>query len=1329
MPQVQVRFNKINPGAAAHLLAEDEVQTATNLDFGIGGGALRPRRGLSHLNGSALPNGITGIFRPNPSPNQPVYVTDSAGLLWWGSSGYTQIGSGATTGSEPIGINAFRQYTIAANSSLNLKHDGTNITDWIKQIPGKPTITVNTLTPVDLTFGTNTIYNISPSIGGSSTTGTATGTTGTVFQIIFSMPLSTSSVDLSTNGTHTIGDFGVHFVDLAFSDPSLVTRISQDYTVDANYASFWHAEILPQNAILDTSSPDPNQLIDQQLNVGTGTIPLTQDQRQQMITSIRSFSNNSLAASFRLSTNFSSWAVARPDFQFTGTFSPAAGADPWKSIFAVRYIIECSALCTATMRAPAIYGAEDFPLNDLGSGYTWWQTYASIDSDGVKFGESGPGPASNLLTVQNANATVVTISTATGSHGITSVITYRQGGYTQDAYAVHTASLGTATFTDTVNDIQSLSDNFLMVRNLYSKSAFNFDTRVICEPFLNRVVLGERNNIRWSLPGLFDCVPKTSYAQVSGAGDPIQAIIPWTPGLIIVNNFSVYEFTGNNLESGDFQLQRSSSRHGSVAARVPCKTPHGIPLLGYDGLSMYIPGSGNEQEIPWLMQTYGDMFRGAGATDPATLKGNRIPAINRAVISKCSATYAENRLYLAAATGSDVLPQTVFVIDFQAQSVWWYDYQNTTIGSLYWDAENSRILAGAGNGEILILETGTADIHIGGTSALTWSARTKDWSANSDTVLENLSIEADASNCQITGVYDSTNTTTVGTLTSSNRTWSTPALNGTFVNDISFKYFGQGAGQVYQMSFDLLPEPVRVNYYRTPYDTHSYEGDKHWDVTYIDLENRGTASGVVSIVSFIDGTAVMTNTIPAPWTSRQVFEFAYPNETYGRVAYNTLTSNNPAVQFQVWTSAYDARNEPAKINTFRTDIESLEENICDGWDVDINPGGTCTGTVFVDGTAVRTSTFTGTRQQSYTTSLPQELYGRTIYALYSGGPFKHYKTWFHLRLEPDRWVDYVTSKFTSDEHEWKVWKPEMNCFGNTVLSTVFVDGNPIGTYTSTSSVRHQDIFSLPIRTFGRTIWAAIHAVSGVFKYYPGRAPEYSQPGYGQPGEFEGDPEPPRVTLHRTGPFPFPSSHYMKTWLPELDPLGGVINGTLLVDDVVLATASFTGDRKQWFTVGLDVSASYVIQTGSRWEAVYSGGLGGVFKHYDTKVESEPQPFGKTTWAYDYRKLGGASQTDIGRYFSVSIQTPSNTTAQYFWDLDGTQFTTGTLTLSPGEQFIDRIPLPPGMRGYLFQFRFTAASPVKVSNVNLDLVQEGIKNLTRRQETGTPQDGGPTIGQN
>jgi len=686
-------------------------------------------------------------------------------------------------------------------------------------------------------------------------------------------------------------------------------------------------------------------------------------------------------------------------------------------------------------------------------------------------------------------------------------------------------------------------------------------------------------------------------------------------------------------------------------------------------------------------------------------------------------------------TGTSTYANTVFVLDFAAKNSWYYTYP-FNITALLADQPLNAVFATTDAGSVMVIESGAMDHTAAGSSAaISWSARTKLWSSDSTTVLENLSIDCEGTGIVAKAYYDNTTNPVISTITNAVRQWSIPPLNGTFVNEVAFDLTGSATGStlnaVYGMRFGLLTEPPRVQYWRTEYDEHNWQADKLWDVHYADIDIPGTST--VTYVMFVDTTAVATNTIVGPTGGRKVYEVAYPPEIYGRVAYTTYT-NAGGNTFKHWETHRDARNEPAKINYWRTDIESLEENIIDAFDVDINPNGTVFGTVYVDNVATLTATITGTNRLSYTfdipiTAYPQHVYGRTLYVAYTGTGLKHYNTWWHKRLEPDRWSEFVTSWDTEDEREIKVFLPEINCLGNVVTATTWLNvGNSgsmtaVSIHTMTGTARTQYTFSLPVEKYGRTARASYQAgtMNGTL-FVPGgvRFKHYTT-------VFDGPKEPPRVTLFRTGPYPYPSNHFLKTWSPLLDPLNGTVTGTLIVEDTVLETATFTGNRRQWFTVGIDLNtnADYVLNTGSRWEVVYSCGANSQFKHYDTKMESDVEPFRKISWSFHYRKIGGADQIDLGRFWSAFTDVEDTLDepilGTYWWDIDGVNFNTGTLTFANGHQFTDRIPFPPGARGRLFEFRLYAPSTIKVHNVNIDLMEEGVKGLTRRGHPGNPQD--------
>ena len=146
---------------------------------------------------------------------------------------------------------------------------------------------------------------------------------------------------------------------------------------------------------------------------------------------------------------------------------------------------------------------------------------------------------------------------------------------------------------------------------------------------------------------------------------------------------------------------------------------------------------------------------------------------------------------------------------------------------------------------------------------------------------------------------------------------------------------------------------------------------------------------------------------------------------------------------KIWKTRFQARNEPPSINSFKTDVESLEEHRIEAFDVDVNPNGTLTSTIFVDNTAVATNTFVGTARQSFTVSVPNdtdETFGRTLYVIHNGAGFKHYNTWFHKIPEPDRWLNkHWEGPTWPSARTPKTWIAELNPLGGTCTGIVYLD--------------------------------------------------------------------------------------------------------------------------------------------------------------------------------------------------------------------------------------------------------------------------------------------------
>jgi hypothetical protein len=1300
----------VNAQAPAHLIPQDAVQTAVNVDFSLERGGLAVRRGFTQFFSSPYEHfGIHKRYAVSIVNSQvyTVYKDLLAGTLGVGRGtnigGFVTVVNGGFT-TQFVGMGDYKDSTYIAAAPMYIKDNGTNATDWIKQSPPSPTITINVATVVAVGNGNWTISEGSA----SSLTGTFTGTVDpTTFRLTALVSGIGSPTDLSTNGSFPINNSGVHYVNIGFSDPTKVIRVSYDFSVgDSTFSNYYHGEYLPS---VDGNLP---ALPDAELLIEAGNIG-NELSRRTASAHFRRAVDAPVTQISAAATTLGGLAIDRTKMVFVGSFEPSGGVDPWALIYAVRVVVEANeASEIITLRSPRIAGDDGHSLNDINQGYSWWDTWATIDSNGFVVGESAPSPATGRFFCQHANATVVNTGTATGSHGITHRITYRQGGYLADAYAVSTVTYATQTNTDTVTDIAALELNNVMLRDIYSKSDIPGDIGVMAaEPWLDRMFIAHDNIIMWSLPGRPDAFPKASQEYISHSGDNVQNIIVWAPGIVIVNRDSVSEMRGSVLEGNnrDYIIARSGARRGSIAPMTIIKTPHGIPLLNYDGLSIYVPGQGIDSNLDWITEQMGDAFRGINATDPAALKGNRVPAVN-GNITNAAAAYNEGKLYLALPTGTNTINDTLFVLDFTQKKVWWYQYL-VHVNDVYWDFLNNSLLCASFSG-LYQLESGVTDLSQG----IPWSVKTRAWTSPTDAIVENLAIEYTGGPIKAVAILDSTNTRTLGTFTSSVKQYSIPTFGGPIENSVTLQLSGTSSNYtvLYGAAWDTLDQPAKVSYYRSEYFDNNYPGDKLWDEMYIDVALLNSSdtfiAGTITAVTFIDNIAAMTNTIIANSTAtdRLTYTFCFPSETYGSIAYTTYTSTS-SVLFKLWGERYSARNEPPRVTYWRTDIQSLDENICDAFDVDINPlGGTATGVCYVDNTAVGTGYFSNAKRQSFTTALPNETYGRTVYAIYTAPtPFKHFNTWFHQRKEPDRWTNFVSSRVTGAERHFDYWECDINPLGNIVLATAMVDGVPVGTFTMTGTVRQDFVRAFLADSYGRTVWTRYNVqAGGRFKYF------------GE--EFHGTPEPPRLSSVQEILPPYSADHYLKSWLVEMNPLGSIVTGTLLVDGNIYGTNQFTGTIRQSYVTGLDVNQSLAVQSGTSLEVRYNSSYG-LFKHYQTRMETDAKPFGKLTWVLAYKKIGGTSQLDLARFYSLDVDPgPATATITSIWDLEGYPgFTTNTFVVST-RTMIDRIVFPPGARSRLFQQRIVSTNPIKIWSSSLDTERVGIKGLARISVPGTPQ---------
>ncbi len=1205
----------VNAYAAPHVLGDNEVATATNIDFGLQPGAAQVRFGARKLYSvGASPVRNLFIHYKYPLQNSVLY-TQAGGAVYRGT-GFTSILSGANTD-----VTAFTQfdgfmYTIGSAGTNCIKDDGTTATDWVKQAPPNAPTIFTTNTASALVVASTFTNGEGDMVGQSGGTATFTVTAAPYRIEIDAAPMANTNLDVDGSlGTASIGNYGIHNLSISFDEPGNVSRISQDYSIGGTtFADYWHTD-LDLNFSTDLI-PDAVKLLDAELTQGTNTnTALSVEDRQDIISQLKdNVTNNTTRMSFAADT-FNTWTVTRPTYELV-----SIGTGGWTNIPRARIVIEANGPVLVKVKNWKIYGDSSHPLNDTSLGYMWWETNATI-TNGVVVGESAPGPPLSPTKLSNSSVTLLPGSYPTGNHGCTHRITYRSGGLLPQPYAVCTNTIGATSYTDNLSDIKALMNQTKLNIGAISKANFYNSVQVLSEPHYGHIFGMYDNQLIWSDVNVPDRFGGANYTQVSHAGDHGAGLVVWPPGLVIINRDSIYEMDGNIFEGpeANWILRRTGAKHGSKAPHTIVKTPYGIPLFELDGLYMYQPGQGVDTPIDFVMQQIGDMWKGTGGFDPAAVKGNRVPAMQGGYINNSCAEYYDNKYFLAVPTGTNTQPDTLFVIDFSTKRTWWYQYP-FQITALCWDPFNGRLLAGTAGGSIMRLNLGYYDeSDAGAQTGVAWKLRTKSWTTPNDAVLENIQVEAQGSGGSAVGMYDGTSTITIGTLTNTVKDWINPSLAGYVKNNIAFEFSGtQNANSptaLYQLKFDAMIEPPRVTFWRTEHDLNNSQGDKIWDVQYADIEpiGVGTVTGVIYVDNVVVGTNLIVSTgTQSDRTLRAIYSTTLPVETVGRVAYTEYTA-------------------PA------------------------------------------------------------------------GMQFKHWQTYYNTRPLPDLVTSFVSDKTCGDEAEWKTFEPCVGVPSGTITASSYIDGTLKATYgiSGGNPYRQSYAFSMPNDTFGRSSYT-VYTGTVPFRFYAEK--------------YENIPEPDVMTNWKHGPVPFSSRSNLRTWVATVNPRG-TMTGVLYADNVAISTKTFTGTDKAIYTEGLDVTAAMVLQTATILEAYYTGAG---FKHWNTEYEVETKPFGKKTWSVSYKKVGGATQIDMARFWSWDVEAEGTATFTSIWDVDGTATHTQTFTCT-GREWRDRIPFPPGVRGQLFQTRVLSNIPIHVYKQNLDAERIGVKGFSRVTYVGKPEE--------
>lgn len=867
--------------------------------------------------------------------------------------------------------------------------------------------------------------------------GDTTGASGTY------SALSTSTQRLM------IGDYGTDFILLALPNQASVVTIQRDLSVgDTTFTNYWHTETTPSaindatidpvSAFLTAQGNSTIQIQQQALNLNRGLLPHVGQQSGIGIPPIRrSIAKTSISASI------SPWAVSRSDYQFIG----ANSAPDFSNIQAIRVIIEFNTTGQqAVIGGCVTYGGQGYPLNDQASGISYYQTYARVEN-GLIVAEGSPSLPSTPVNCQFAHGLLTCTVNTNTTAGITHRVFYRSGGLLADAYRVGSCTItsGTATIYDYSLPDMLIINNPSVKRFLWSQwpdpSAGTGLAGVnsVSLPWQNRVWLGVQNQLYWSWPGLPTQIQQQSQTTVSDNGDNISAIIPGQ-NLVIVNQNSVYEMAGSIFEgtAQNWTLTRTQAQRGCSAPLTAVSTPYGILLFGYSGISFYRQGWGIDNELSWIYDRIGDLWKGGGATDPAGLKG-RIPALNNQAIFTACAAYKDEKIYLAVPTGTSTSPNTLFILDMAHQKVWMYAYPFNIL-SLYWDRVGNRMMAGTDRAAIVQLETGLVDAqYIVGTASsgwgspqgIPWSWETREWSTPVDQLLENIQVENLGTATWLCDV-DNTNTFTVGTFDGSAKNWNPGSLRGSLGDNINFQFFGTQSGTqdvIYELQWDSIPEAKKVTFFQTdPVATPSETYVKTW---IADLNVfSGTATGSV----LVDGTVVQTATFISSNSGgdiqeRRAFEVALPNVTYGK---NINAVYHGSTSFRHYDTKWEMEPKPfgktTWLVTYKKAGGASQADMARFWAIDIEgqATNTLTNTWIIDGTVFSTNTLT---------------FGVTDAGEEGAGRVRNYMDWIPF---PPGGRGYLFQQEVSALTPFKVWRASLDFdrLGVKGLSRVTQNGSP-----------------------------------------------------------------------------------------------------------------------------------------------------------------------------------------------------------------------------------------------------------------------------------------------
>lgn len=852
--------------------------------------------------------------------------------------------------------------------------------------------------------------------------------------------------------TATVGNYGVDYILLALMNQQNIVTVQRDLSVgDATFTNYWHLETTaddisdvtydPLSALLTANNANTIEIQTQAFNLSRATLPHISQKGGVGLPGIR---RN--VAKTSVSASVSPWGVSRTDYQFIGPLS----APDFSNIQAIRVIIEFNTSGQeAVIGGCVTFGNSSWSLNDQISGISYFQTFARVEENVIVAEGAASLPSPPQLSQFASTELQCAAEPAGGpAAGVTHRVFYRTGGLLSDAYRIGSCTIlsGTSQIFDYNLPDMLVINNPSLKRFLWSQwpspSAGTGlpGVNAVSQPWQSRVWIGVENQLYWSWPGEFEQIQDNSQTSVSDTGDNISAIIPGA-NLVIVNQASVYEMSGSVFEgtAQNWSLSRSLARRGSVAPRTAINTPYGIILFSWDGMSFYRQGFGFDQELQWIYDKIGDIWKGMGTSDPAALKG-RVPAINQQCIFNSIAAYKDERLYLAVPTGQSVLANTVFVMDMAHQTVFMYTYP-WNICSLFVDRVSNRLMAGTDKGVLMQMETGLTDTTTSGVPAgVAWSFTTREWSSPVDTLWENLQVEAQGTATWIAAA-DATNTYILTTAILNNKGWNPASLQGSVGDNLNFILQGTQSGtqqSVFELQWDSIPEAKKVTYFHTdPIAIPSENYVKTW------LADLNVFTGTMTGSVLVDGTVVQTaifissNTL-GDLVERRVFEVGMSNVTYGKNV--TAIYANGSHPFRHYSTQFEFEPKPfgkmTWLVTYKKAGGASQADMARFYSLDIEGTAltTVTNSWLIDGSVFSTNTFVFGSNEFY-----EE--GEGTDSGEEGNRIRNYMDWIPF---PPGGRGYLFQQQMTGTNAFMVWRASLDFdrMGVKGLSRVTANGSP-----------------------------------------------------------------------------------------------------------------------------------------------------------------------------------------------------------------------------------------------------------------------------------------------